>query len=175
MRVNGVLMNTIWFDTKETAFGTVLLARQQQGVCSVMMEDNVERVTSELAARYPNTQLIPGDQTCQQYLSATITGLQSDIAQTMIPLAIQGTPFQRAVWEAIQSIPRGATMTYTELANKVGRTSAVRAVANACGANRIAIIIPCHRVVGKSGKLGGFRWGIARKKQLLMLEQQSLV
>jgi AraC family transcriptional regulator of adaptative response/methylated-DNA-[protein]-cysteine methyltransferase len=166
-------MNTVWFYTKETEFGTVLLARHQQGVCTLIMEDNVERVTAELAARYPNTQLISGDLVCQQYLSTTLTGLQSDTTQSTIPLAIQGTSFQRDVWAAIQAIPRGETITYTELANKVGRASAVRAVANACGANRIAILIPCHRVVGKTGKLGGFRWGVARKQHLLTLEKRS--
>lgn len=168
-------MNTIWFDTEKTEFGTVLLARDQQGVCALMMEDSVERATAELAARYPNAQRISGDLACKQYLLTTLAGLQSDTTQSTIPLAIHGTSFQRDVWTAIQAIPRGETITYTELANKVGRASAVRAVANACGANRIAILIPCHRVVGKTGKLAGFRWGVARKQHLLKLEQQKSI
>lgn len=167
-------MKTLWVCTQESDVGTALLARQQHGVCALLLgQDNVA-VMRELTGRYPTHQIIDDDLECQQYLTAILSSIQSDNISISIPLDIQGSPFQLEVWAALQTIPRGQTISYEALANRIGRRSAVRAVANACGANPLAILIPCHRVITKSGKLGGYRWGIEIKKHLLQREQVTI-
>src|SRR5690606_27349446 len=136
------------------------------------MGDDAEELTRDLASRFPQATLVPGDGDFQQLVAAAVA-LVNDPAggASNLPLDIRGTAFQQQVWEALRALPPGSTTTYTDLAAKIGRPSAVRAVAHACASNALAVVVPCHRVVRSDGQLAGYRWGLERKRRLLEREK----
>lgn len=157
----------------KSSLGAVLVAATELGVCSIMLGDDGAALTANLEHRFPKAKLESGERSFAA-LVADVVRLVDDPATaqaTALPLDIRGTAFQRRVWEELREIPAGETASYAEIAGRVGRASAVRAVANACGANPLAVAIPCHRVVASGGGLGGYRWGVARKRRLLEREQ----
>ena len=150
--------------------GLVLVAATERGVCAIQLGDDAEVLRTDLRARFPLAEIVP-DAPGLTALVAQVVGLVAAPAGACdLPLDIGGTAFQQRVWEALRRIPAGATATYTEVARAIGEPAAVRAVAMACGANRIAVAIPCHRVVRSDGALSGYRWGVERKRALLKRE-----
>lgn len=127
-------------------------------------------MTDWLKSRFPGSRLVRADSKLQTYSAALIEYLEGRRSSFSLPLDLQGTPFQKAVWDALGHIPYGETRTYSEIAIQLGKASAVRAVAAAIGANPVLIIVPCHRVIGKNGTLTGYRGGLDMKKELLALE-----
>jgi AraC family transcriptional regulator of adaptative response/methylated-DNA-[protein]-cysteine methyltransferase len=160
----------IRFALGECSLGTVLVAATERGVCAISLGDDPEALLRGLQDRFPQAELIGGNRDFER-LVAKVVGLIERPAQAAdLPLDIRGTAFQQRVWAALACIPSGKTLSYTELARRVGVPKAVRAVAGACAANKIAVAIPCHRVVRNDGAISGYRWGVERKRALLAQE-----
>ncbi len=141
------------------------------GVCFVAFGDSTDALLADLAARFPRAEVAPADDADSE-LVASVVALVDDPAHPRdLPLDVRGTAFQQRVWLALTRIRPGETVTYAELARRIGSPSAVRAVAQACGANPVAVAVPCHRVIGADGSLTGYRWGVARKRELLAKER----
>jgi AraC family transcriptional regulator of adaptative response/methylated-DNA-[protein]-cysteine methyltransferase len=168
---NGGRGTRIGYTLISTRVGLVLAAATERGLCAVMLGDDAAQLEAALRQEYPAAALERNDQNLQDY-TAEIVGLLEGREAKPVRLDVQGTPFQWQVWEALRRIPAGETRSYREIAREVGRPSAVRAVARACASNRVALTIPCHRVVRETGELGGYRWGVERKRQIL--EQERL-
>lgn len=164
----------IRFAVASCGLGKVLVAATERGVCAIMLGERAEPLLEDLQRRFPNAVAIDsGAEPDFERTLAQVVRLIEDPAQSVdLPLHVRGTDFQRRVWDALRNIPAGTTVTYGELAARIGQPSAVRAVASACGANPVAVAIPCHRVVGRDGKLTGYRWGVERKRTLLARETE---
>ncbi|MDB5888629.1 MAG: O6-methylguanine-DNA methyltransferase/Ada regulatory protein [Rhodocyclales bacterium] len=158
----------IRFAVGECSLGAILVAQSARGVCAVLIGDDADALMRDLQDRFPRATFIGGDAGFEK-LVATVVGLVETPAanSTSLPLDVRGTAFQQKVWQALREIPPGQTVSYTELAKRIGSPKAVRAVAGACAANAIAVLIPCHRVVRNDGALSGYRWGVERKRALL--------
>ena len=160
----------IAFAIAQTSLGALLVARSARGVCAISLGDDPDALLRELQDRFPRAELVGGDAGFERLL-AQVVGL---IAQPGIghdlPLDVRGTAFQQRVWQALRRIPPGQTASYADIAARIGSPKAVRAVAQACAANTLAVAIPCHRVVRSDGALSGYRWGVARKRALLERE-----
>lgn len=162
---------TIHYATGESALGWVLIATTERGICGIDLASNSEILIARLHQRFYKAELIEEPVDLSEWLTAVITKLQHPNRSFDLPLDLLGTAFQRKVWQALQEIPPGRTTTYSELAAQLGQSSATRAVAKACATNEIAVVIPCHRVVGKDGQLRGYRWGLELKQSLLEQEK----
>jgi methylated-DNA-[protein]-cysteine S-methyltransferase/AraC family transcriptional regulator of adaptative response/methylated-DNA-[protein]-cysteine methyltransferase len=160
----------IAFAIGESALGTVLVARSAAGVCAILIGSEPAELESDLAARFTDSKLVRDDRKLGDDLRKILRFIETPAEGLDLTLDIRGTPFQQRVWEALLGIPTGATVTYGALARRIGEPDAVRAVANACAANAIALAIPCHRVVRSNGTLSGYRWGVERKHALLAKE-----
>ncbi len=160
----------IAFAIAQTSLGALLVARSARGVCAISLGDDPDALLRELQDRFPRAELVGGDAGFER-LVAQVVGL---IAQPGIghdlPLDVRGTAFQQRVWQALRRIPPGQTASYADIAARIGSPKAVRAVAQACASNTLAVAIPCHRVVRSDGALSGYRWGVARKRALLERE-----
>jgi AraC family transcriptional regulator of adaptative response/methylated-DNA-[protein]-cysteine methyltransferase len=153
-----------------TALGTVLIAGTQKGLCSVKLGDDAERLHRLLAEEFSEAQIVESGLT--ELKTKILAFIEGEGTLARLPLDIRGTVFQRRVWEELRRIPRGETRTYREIARAIGAPDAVRAVGSACGANPVALVVPCHRAVRTDGGLGGYAWGLSRKKKLLALEKK---
>ena len=158
--------------TGQSTLGAVMVAASARGVCAIMLGEDSAELARDLAERFPRASLRPADPdfaaTVKQVVA--LVDAPGESAGFALPLDIRGTAFQRRVWEALRTIPAGSTLTYAEVAKRVGDPRAVRAVAGACAANKLAVAVPCHRVVASDGRLAGYRWGVARKRRLLERE-----
>jgi len=137
------------------------------------MGDDPAALVRDLQDRFPRARLIDGDKSFERLVARVIGFVESPATSLKLPLDVRGTAFQHRVWTALQDIPPGSTATYAEIAKRIGRPKAVRAVAGACAANPLAVAIPCHRVIRNDGQLSGYRWGIARKRALLDKEAKA--
>ncbi len=163
----------IRFAVGACTLGAVLVAATDKGVCAIFLGDDPELLVHELEGRFPNARLRGGDADFEG-LVARVAGLVETPARVIdLPLDLRGTHFQLRVWQALRAIPSGQTLSYSELARRIGAPKAVRAVAGACAANAVAVAIPCHRVVRTDGSLSGYRWGVERKRALLARERAS--
>lgn len=162
----------IYFAVAECSLGSVLVASTHKGICAVTLGDDAQVLVQLLQDRFPQATLIGGDKRYETHIAAVIAQIENPAQRFNLPLDIQGTVFQQKVWQALREIPEGETISYSELAKRIGQPTANRAVASACGANKIAVIIPCHRVVRTNGDLSGYRWGVERKRALLLKEQR---
>ena len=154
------------FAIAPSTLGLVLVATSAAGVCAVLLGDDAATLADELQGRFPGA--APSDDAAVRELAARVAAfVERPSAGLDVPLDPRGTAFQRTVWEALRRIPPGETATYTEIATRIGMPTAARAVARACAANPIAVLVPCHRVVRGDGSLSGYRWGVARKRALL--------
>jgi AraC family transcriptional regulator of adaptative response/methylated-DNA-[protein]-cysteine methyltransferase len=163
----------IRFVVGRSSLGLVLVAQSPEGLCAVMLGDDPGHLRSELQAQFSGADLADGDARENRLAAAVIRLIDSPAASLETPLDLRGTEFQRTVWRALRNIPAGKTTTYTELAGRIGRPTAVRAVAHACATNALAVVVPCHRVVRRDGGLAGYRWGIDRKRALLDREGEG--
>lgn len=163
----------IRFAVGECSLGSILVAASDKGLCALLLGDDPDALTRDLQHQFREANLIGGDGTFDRWV-ATVVGFVEDPAVGLdLPLDIRGTAFQTRVWEAIRAIPFGSTASYAEVADRIGRPEAVRAVARACGANPLAVAIPCHRVVRSDESASGYRWGIERKAELLRRERPA--
>lgn len=163
----------IRFAVGECSLGSILVAASPRGVCAILLGDDPEALLRDLEARFPRAQLLGGDGEFER-LVATVVGFVEQPALGLdLPLDVRGTAFQQRVWQALRAIPAGATASYAEVAQRIGAPRAVRAVAQACAANALAVAIPCHRVVRNDGSLSGYRWGVERKRALLAREASN--
>ena len=153
--------------------GRLLVGATDQGVCAVALGDADEELVAELRERFPQAELKQMDRELEYAVAAVVGSLGEHAAAMVLPLDVRATAFQHRVWRELQAIPRGETRTYSEIAAAIGSPRSVRAVAAACGANPVALVVPCHRVVGKSGHLTGYRWGVERKRKLLEIERAA--
>lgn len=154
--------------------GKMLVARTEKGVCAVTFGDDENYLFEKLAAEYPNAEIGKNETNLKEYVHAILQNLSGKNKRIVLPIDVQATAFQMQVWEALRKIPYGETLSYKQVAENLGNPKAVRAVARACATNRVAVVIPCHRVVGSNGSLSGYRWGIERKKKLLETELEKL-
>lgn len=157
----------IHFAVGECSLGSILVAKSDRGVCSILIGDDPEELTRDLQRRFPRADLIGGDAGFEQLVAKVVGFVEAPALGLDLPLDVRGTAFQQRVWEALRKIPAGSTASYSEIAERIGSPKSVRAVAQACGANPVAVAIPCHRVVRTDGGLSGYRWGIDRKRALL--------
>ena len=154
------------------SLGFLAVATTEIGVCAVRLGDDETSLRETLDIEYSNLQFVDHDARLNTFIEAITRELSGESEDRVldVPLDLRGTDFQREVWRALQTVPRGETRTYTQLAQMVGKPSAVRAVASACAANGIALLVPCHRIVRRDGSLSDFRWDTSRKAKLLQLE-----
>src|SRR5712692_5471606 len=156
----------------DSPLGRLLVAATEKGVCAVCMGDSDRTVETVLAEDYPSAKLHRNDEGMKEWAGAFVKYFAGNSSPLKLPLDVTGTAFQWKVWKKIQSIPYGKTATYSGIAGALGSPNASRAVARACATNQVALVIPCHRVIGKDGGLHGYRWGNERKLTLLTLEQK---
>jgi len=148
----------------------LLVAATEKGICALRIGDSDEALENDLRTEFPAAQIEIDSGRLRQSVKAIVKHLEGKRPDLNLPLDIQATAFQRLVWEALQSIPYGSTRSYGDVAKAIGRPTAVRAVARACATNPVALVIPCHRVIREDASLGGYRWGLERKKELLKKE-----
>lgn len=165
----------IHFALQESFVGLMLVATTKVGVCAVLLGDDRCILITELHRRFPRAVILEDESVLQYVLQKIVHYLENQSPAFYFPLDIRGTPFQRTVWQQLLTIPYATTVTYSDIADKLNMPTATRAVANACGANHIAILIPCHRVIKRDGSLSGYRWGVERKKALLAYEISKVI
>ncbi len=164
---------TIHFTTVPCGLGWLLVARTRRGVCNLRFGDAPEALAEALADEFPWAHVREDGENLASCVAALRRYLEGRTRRLDLPLDVRGSQFQRRVWDAIRAIPYGETRSYGELAIVIGRPKAARAVAGACAANRVALAIPCHRVVASNDATGGYRWGAKRKAKLLELEKKE--
>ena len=163
---------TIRYSIMATQLGKLLIATTARGLCAVRFGERESALAGELRREFRAAEILRDDEGLQPLANQVQSLLrEGPVAAAKIPLDVQGTAFQQKVWKALREIPRGETRSYAQVANALGRPQAVRAVANACAANPVAVVVPCHRVVQKNGSLAGYRWGVKRKAALLEREK----
>lgn len=151
----------------ECSLGSILVAATAKGVCAILLGDDSEALVRDLQDRFPTAQMVGGDQDFEPWIATVISFVEALALGLDLPLDVRGTAFQQRVWQALREIPAGSTASYMDIAKRIGAPNAVRAVAQACAANALAVAIPCHRVVRHDGTLSGYRWGVERKRVLL--------
>jgi AraC family transcriptional regulator of adaptative response/methylated-DNA-[protein]-cysteine methyltransferase len=160
------------FAVGDCTLGAILVATTDKGIAAILLGDDPEKLVHDLEDQFPNATLTGGDGPFEKIVAKVVGFVDAPDTGLGLPLDVRGTAFQHRVWQALQKIPAGETVSYSELATRLGNPRAVRAVASACAANTIAIAIPCHRVVRTDGSLSGYRWGVERKRALLEKERK---
>jgi AraC family transcriptional regulator of adaptative response/methylated-DNA-[protein]-cysteine methyltransferase len=169
----GGVAEEIRFAIGECTLGSILVAATARGVCAILLGDDPEALLRDLQDRFPKARLLGGDAPFEQLVAQVVGLVEAPRKGADLPLDIRGTAFQQRVWQVLREIPAGATASYAEVAARIGEPRAVRAVAQACGANALAVAIPCHRVVKSDGAISGYRWGVERKRELLARESRA--
>jgi AraC family transcriptional regulator, regulatory protein of adaptative response / methylated-DNA-[protein]-cysteine methyltransferase len=168
----GGLGESIRFAAGACSLGAILVASTAQGICAILIGDEPEPLLHDLEARFPHAELLGAQPEFESTVALVVGVVEAPRLGLDLPLDLRGTVFQRRVWEALRAVPAGATVSYAELARRIGLPGGARAVAGACAANPVAVAIPCHRVVRTDGALSGYRWGIERKRTLLEREAE---
>lgn len=161
---------TIRFATGPCALGLILAATSKDGLCAVLFGDESRALIRDLRDRFPHANLIEGGPDAGQALEQIVGFIEKPVRKLDLPLDPRGTPFQQQVWQALRDVPAGTTVSYGEIAKRIGRPKEAKEVAEACAANAIAVAIPCHRIVKADGSISGYRWGVRRKRALLARE-----
>ncbi|MGF6162874.1 AraC family transcriptional regulator of adaptative response/methylated-DNA-[protein]-cysteine methyltransferase [Pseudomonas sp. 2725] len=164
--------NDIRFAVGQCSLGAILVAQSERGVCAILLGDDPHQLVCDLQDKFRRANLIGADHEFEQLIARVVGFIEAPAIGLDLPLDVRGTAFQERVWQALREIPVGSTASYADVAQRIGQPKAVRAVAQACGANSLAVAIPCHRVVRSDGNLSGYRWGVERKRQLLQRESQ---
>ncbi|NRF65733.1 bifunctional DNA-binding transcriptional regulator/O6-methylguanine-DNA methyltransferase Ada [Aquincola sp. S2] len=162
--------SVIRFALGECSLGAILVAQSERGICAITLGDDPDTLLRELQDHFPRARLIGGDRAFETLVARVVGFVEAPRLGLDLPLDVRGTAFQQRVWQALRDIPAGRTASYAEIAERIGAPKAVRAVAQACAANALAVAIPCHRVVRRDGALSGYRWGVERKQALLERE-----
>jgi AraC family transcriptional regulator, regulatory protein of adaptative response / methylated-DNA-[protein]-cysteine methyltransferase len=163
----------IRFAVGECSLGSILVAKSDIGICAILLGDDPDALIRDLQDRFPRAGLVGGDAGFEDLVSKVVGFVEAPQLGLDLPLDVRGTAFQQRVWQALRAIPAGSTASYTGIARRIGAPASVRAVAQACGANTLAVAIPCHRVVRNDGALSGYRWGVERKRTLLEREARA--
>ncbi|VWX54953.1 bifunctional DNA-binding transcriptional regulator/O6-methylguanine-DNA methyltransferase Ada [Novosphingobium sp. 9U] len=163
----------IRFAIGETSLGSILVASSAKGIAAILLGDDPEELARNLQDRFPNATLIGADTAYEEVVSKVVGFVETPTISLDLPLDVRGTAFQQRVWQALRDIPVGTTISYAAIAERVGAPSATRAVAGACAANKLALAIPCHRVVRNDGALSGYAWGVERKRAILERERAA--
>jgi AraC family transcriptional regulator of adaptative response/methylated-DNA-[protein]-cysteine methyltransferase len=163
----------IRFAVGQCSLGEILVASSTRGVAAILLGDDPERLLRDLQDRFPRARLIGADASYEALIAQVVGFIEQPAIGLDLSLDVRGTAFQQRVWQALREIPVGRTVSYADIARQIGRPSAVRAVAGACAANRLAVAIPCHRVVRTDGSLSGYAWGVERKRDLIACEAVS--
>ncbi|MFW0757700.1 bifunctional DNA-binding transcriptional regulator/O6-methylguanine-DNA methyltransferase Ada [Pseudomonas sp. H11T01] len=169
----GGLNADIRFAVGQCSLGAILVAQSNRGVCAILLGDDPDALLHDLQDKFPRANLIGADHDFEQLIAKVVGFIEAPAIGLDLPLDLRGTAFQERVWMALREIPVGSTASYAEIAQRIGAPKSFRAVAQACGANSLAVAIPCHRVVRSDGNLSGYRWGVERKRQLLERETQA--
>ncbi len=164
---------SIGYTVVESPLGYVLVAATERGVAAVRFGDSEQALETDLIHEYPKAELTRDDEQLRPWVTLLLNSLQGQPSPQPVPLDIQASTFQWKVWQALRAIPIGQTRSYHDIAQAIGQPTATRAVAQACATNPVAVFIPCHRVVRNNGQLGGYRWGVERKQQLLAHEHAA--
>ncbi|WP_034105155.1 bifunctional DNA-binding transcriptional regulator/O6-methylguanine-DNA methyltransferase Ada [Pseudomonas lurida] len=165
--------NAILFAVGQCSLGAILVAQSARGVCAILLGDDPDQLVRDLQDQFPKAELVGADQRFEQLVAQVVGLIEAPAVGLDLPLDLRGTAFQERVWQALRDIPPGSTASYAQIAERIGAPKSFRAVAQACGANSLAVAIPCHRVVRSNGELSGYRWGVERKQQLLAREKAS--
>ena len=163
----------IRFAAERCSLGVVVVAATEKGICAILLGDDVDALVRGLQDRFPKALFVGGDAAFEDWVARVVGFIDDPRIGLGLPLDIRGTAFQQRVWQALKEIPVGTTVTYSEIASRLGIPYGVRAVAGACAANAIAVAIPCHRVVRRDGGLAGYRWGVERKRALIERERKK--
>ena len=163
----------VHFAIGECSLGAILVAQSDLGVCAIFLGDDPDTLARDLQDGFPEANLIGGDAEFEAVVSTVVGFVEAPRLGLDLPLDVRGTAFQQRVWEAMRNIPIGKTMSYADIAEQIGSPRSTRAVARACGANNLAVAIPCHRVVRRDGTMSDYRWGVERKQSLLEREAHS--
>jgi AraC family transcriptional regulator of adaptative response/methylated-DNA-[protein]-cysteine methyltransferase len=169
----GGVGNSIRFAIAQGSLGAILIASSDKGVCAISMGDDPDALARNLQDQFPKANLVGGDESYEKVVAKVVGFVESPKIGLNLPLDVRGTAFQQRVWKELQRIPVGKTASYSEVAKRIGFPKAVRAVAQACGANVLAVAVPCHRVLRNDGDISGYRWGVARKETLLAREKMT--
>lgn len=170
IRAGETMTSAIKYAAGRCSLGTVMVASSGKGICAILLGEHAASLVKDLQKRFERVPLEEADGSLDLLLAKVVKFVDSPARGLDVSLDARGTEFQQRVWRALREIPVGATATYTDIASRVGSPRAVRAVARACAANAIAVAIPCHRVVRSDGNLSGYRWGVERKRALLVSE-----
>jgi len=163
----------IQFTVAPCALGQLLVATTERGVCAIKLGDDPRKLEGLLFSEFSAAHIVRNDDVHKDWVQAILNFIAGNEPHLDLPLDVRATAFQKQVWQALLKIPYGETRTYADIAREIGHPQAVRAVGNACGANPVSLIVPCHRVVRSDGSLGGYGWGIERKRQLLAQEAKQ--
>ena len=163
----------ILFAVGQCSLGAILVAQSRRGVCAILLGDDPDTLVRDLQEQFPKADLVGADRRFEQTIAQVVGFIEAPALGLDLPLDLRGTAFQQRVWQALRDIPLGTTASYAQIAERIGAPKSFRAVAQACGANSLAVAIPCHRVVRSNGELSGYRWGVERKRRLLARESDS--
>ena len=163
---------SIRFAIGQCSLGAILVAASDKGVCAILLGDDPDHLARDLQDRFPKATLVGGDTEFERWVAKIVGFVEAPRLGLDLPLDVRGTAFQQRVWQALREIPAGSTASYSEIAARIGSPKAVRAVAQACAANALAVAIPCHRVVRNDQSVSGYRWGVERKRALLEREAE---
>jgi AraC family transcriptional regulator of adaptative response/methylated-DNA-[protein]-cysteine methyltransferase len=166
----GGVQTEIRFAVGECSLGSILVAQSDRGICAILLGDDPDSLARDLQDQFPQANLIGGNAGFEQLVAKVVGFVEAPALGLDLPLDVRGTAFRQRVWQSLRKIPAGSTASYTDIAKLIGSPKSVRAVAQACGANALAVAIPCHRVVRSDGALSGYRWGVERKRALLEKE-----
>jgi AraC family transcriptional regulator of adaptative response/methylated-DNA-[protein]-cysteine methyltransferase len=163
----------IRYGVARCALGSVIVATTERGLCAIELGDDPRRLAAQVRERFPKARLEPAGSEFDSVLEKVVSMIEAPGCGIELPLDIRGTAFQEQVWTALRRVPHGTTVSYGQIARAIGRPDAARAVAQACAANPTAVIISCHRAVRGDGKPGGYRWGVEKKRALLLRERDA--
>lgn len=169
----GGLGESVKYVVVDSTLGSLLVAATTRGICAVRIGASPSALAAQLRREFPSAQIADGDARLAGYVQQIVRGLEPGAPDARLPLDVRATAFQRRVWQELQKIPRGTTRSYQEVAARIGEPTAARAVARACATNPVALVVPCHRVVRSDGGLGGYHWGVSRKRTLLEREKRA--
>src|SRR6202163_189706 len=169
----GGAQTDIRFAVGKCSLGSILVAQSDRGICAILLGDDPDSLARDLQDQFPKANLIGGDAGFERLVAKVVGFVEAPALGLDLPLDVRGTAFQQRVWQSLRKIPAGSTASYTDVAKLIGSPNSVRAVAQACGANALAVAIPCHRVVRNDGALSGYRWGVERKRVLLEKEAHA--